>query len=71
MPMYFWSSEYGKTIVNEECGTGAASYKWLVQVSPIFSVFSVCFLEILCVCSNSVVPFCYMYILLWITTERI
>ena len=37
-------------------GTGVASCKRLVQVSPIFSTSSVSFLELLCVYSNSVVP---------------
>ena len=37
-------------------GTGAASYKQLVQVSPIFSVFTESFLELLWVYSYSVVP---------------
>ena len=37
-------------------GTGAASYKRLVQVSPIFSTFAVSFLELLRVSSYSVVP---------------
>ena len=36
-------------------GTGAASYKRLVQVSPIFSDFTECFLELLQVYSYSVV----------------
>ena len=49
--------------------TGAASNKQLVQVSLIFSAFSVSFLEILCVfkeCST----LAKMCILLWITTEK-
>ena len=37
-------------------GTGAASYKWLVQVSPIFSDFTESFLKLLRVYSYSVVP---------------
>ena len=37
-------------------GTGAASYKRLVQVSPIFRAFTVSFLELLQVYSYSVVP---------------
>ena len=37
-------------------GTGGASYKQLVQVSPIFSAFTVSFLELLRVYSYSVVP---------------
>ena len=37
-------------------GTGAASYKWLVQVSPIFSAFTESFLELLRVYSYSIVP---------------
>ena len=37
-------------------GTGAASYKRLVQVSPIFSAFTESFLELLRVYSYSVVP---------------
>ena len=46
-------------------GTGAASHKWLVQVSPIFSAFTETFLELLQVYSYSVVSllvkclFCY------------
>ena len=36
-------------------GTGAASYKRLVQVSPIVTVFTVSFLELLWVYSYSVV----------------
>ena len=36
-------------------GTGAASYKQLVQGSPIFSVFTESFLELLRVYSYSVV----------------
>ena len=37
-------------------GTGGASYKRLVQVSLIFSAFTVSFLELLRVYSYSVVP---------------
>ena len=37
-------------------GTGAASYKRLVQVSPIFSAFTESFPELLRVYSYSVVP---------------
>ena len=37
-------------------GTGAASYKRLVHVSPIFSAFTESFLELLRVYSYSVVP---------------
>ena len=37
-------------------GTEAASYKRLVHVSPIFSTFTVWFLELLRVYSYSVVP---------------
>ena len=37
-------------------GTGAASYKRLVQVSPIFSAFTESVLELLRVYSCSVVP---------------
>ena len=37
-------------------GTGAASYKRLVQVSPTFSAFTESFLELLRVYSYSVVP---------------
>ena len=36
--------------------TGAASYKRLVQVSPIFRDFTECFLELLRLYSYSVVP---------------
>ena len=38
-------------------GTGAASYKRFVQVSPIFSIFTESFLELLRVYSYSVVPY--------------
>ena len=37
-------------------GTGAASYKRLIQVSPIFSDFTESFLELLRVYSYSIVP---------------
>ena len=37
-------------------GTGATSYKRLVQVSPVFSAFTESFLELLRVYSYSVVP---------------
>ena len=37
-------------------GTASASFKQLVQVSPIFSAFTVSFLELLRVYSYSVVP---------------
>ena len=37
-------------------GTGAASYKQLVQVSSIFNAFTESFVELLRVCSYSVVP---------------
>ena len=36
--------------------TGTASYKQLVQVSPVFSAFTESFLELLRVYSYSVVP---------------
>ena len=42
-------------------GTGATSYKRLVQVSPIFSAFTESFLELLRVYSYSVVPLAYCY----------
>ena len=50
-------------------GTGVSSYKRLVQVSPIFSIFTESFLELLRVYSYSVVPWltAKMSILLWIT----
>ena len=66
--MYFGGSEHSEEKVYEvyilfglswsavSIGTGAASYKRLVQVSPIFSTFTVRFLELLRVYSYSVVP---------------
>ena len=42
-------------------GTGATSYKRLVQVSPIFSAFIENFLELLRLYSYSVVPLAYCY----------
>ena len=59
--MDFGSSEHSEEKVYEvyilsglswSVGTGAASYKWLVQVSLIFSAFSVSLLEVY---SNNVI----------------
>ena len=83
--MDFWGSEYSEEKVYEvyilfelswsaeSIGTGAASYKQLVQVSLIFSDFTESFLELSQVYSYSVVPWltAKMSILLWITIEII
>ena len=64
----FWGSEHSEEKVYEvyilfelswsavSIGTGAASYKRLVQVSPSFSDFIESFLELLWMYSYSVVP---------------